>query len=71
MCLYGGGSHKCLTYFKALLWNWAGDHMNVPRIFASPFISHMDLDSCSYFVFLPSQRTQMSHVLKSVEFQFH
>lgn len=71
MRLCGGGSHKCLPYFKALLGNYAGDHMNVPEILASSFMSHMDLDSYFYFVLLPSQRIQLSHVLKGVEFQFH
>lgn len=41
-----------------------GDHMNVPAMSASLFICHMDLDSCSQFMLLPSQRTQFSHVLE-------
>lgn len=63
MRLCGGGSHKCLSYFKALLWNYACDHMNVPEILASSFMSHIDLDSYFDFVLLPSQRIQLSHVL--------
>lgn len=45
--------------------------MDVFRISTSLFISHMDLDFRSYFIFLPNQGTKFSHVLKSIEFQFH
>lgn len=55
VCPHRGGSCKSSSYFKASLWNCASDHRNVPRISASSFICHIDLDSCSYFVFLPRE----------------
>lgn len=55
VCPHRGGSCKSSSYFKASFWNCASDHRNVPGISASSFICHTDLDSCSYFVFLPRE----------------